>query len=90
MSTGKYGICGWLVRRGAGGPRGLLVEIAAGTLLSGPRAAGPSYDLLLLVVVRCCSARVRGRGRRALAFCAAAVTMCRGRAGSGGRGGGRP
>ncbi|MBG0853152.1 hypothetical protein I2W78_15160 [Streptomyces spinoverrucosus] len=75
MSTGKYGICGWLVRRVAGGLWGVLVEIAVGVLLSGTRVAGPSYDLLLLVVPRCCSVRVRRRARRALTFCVVAVTV---------------
>ncbi|MFD7438108.1 hypothetical protein [Streptomyces sp. NPDC059861] len=75
MSTGKYGISGWLVRRVAGGLWGVLVDIAVGLVLSGTRVPGPSYDLLLLVVPRCCSVRVRRRARRALTFCAAAVTM---------------
>ncbi|MBV7697066.1 hypothetical protein [Streptomyces sp. TRM70350] len=80
MSAGKYGICGWLVRRVAGGLWGVLAEIAVGMVLSGTRVVGPSYDLLLLVVPRCCSVRVRRRARRALAFCVAAVTVRGGRA----------
>ncbi|GGT27234.1 hypothetical protein [Streptomyces chromofuscus] len=79
MSTGKYGICGWLVRRVAGGLWGVLVEIAVGVALSGTRVAGPSYDLLLLVVPRCCSARARWRVRRALTFCVVAVAVRGGR-----------
>lgn len=75
MRTGKYGISGWLVRRVAGGLWGVLVEIAVGLVLSGVRVPGPSYDLLLLVVPRCCSPRARRGARRALTFCAAVVTV---------------
>ncbi|MFI9613129.1 hypothetical protein ACIHCM_15890 [Streptomyces sp. NPDC052023] len=75
MSTGKYGISGWLVRRVAGGLWGVLGEIAVGLVLSGTRVQGPSYDLLLLVVPRCCSTRARRRGRRVFTFCVAAVTV---------------
>ncbi|MFG3658138.1 hypothetical protein [Streptomyces sp. NPDC047706] len=75
MSTGKYGISGWLVRRVAGGLWGVLGEVAAGLVLSGTRVQGPPYDLLLLVVPRCCSAGPRGCARRLFTFCVAAVTV---------------